>query len=593
MSKLVNYPVALPTASLPEDTDPVSVARDFTPRLYNLASQHFIPDALWRDLFALTGTLRTFHNASSVSSTWAETTKTRKVHSFVSDPEEARVVRLPQGSAWVEARYSFECGERPETRCTAILNLVRDQGDGEWKIWVLRTVLEGLKGMPDVEFLEPEKVRDEGKLSNGVNGHGEEEEFECVVIGGGLAGLSTGGRLKALGVRYLVLDKNERVGDNWKLRYASARLHTNREYGHLPFDRTFGPEYEEYLSKDDLAKGYTEWVKKFNINIWQGTSVESGTWDESRQLWTLNLRQGEDECSITTSFVVLAGGAGGQVPIFPPPYQDEEVFEGTTMHSAEYTEPSKWKGKHGVVVGTANTAHDVAADMVDTELASVTIIQRSRTYVLPAEHYFKIVTLNYNAQKPTHEADRGTLTSPFAVAELMSCATLSAMASKEPERFDALERVGFKVERYGNIQDHIVNRLGGHYMDVGASKKIAEGLIKVKSDALPVRYVKDGLVFSDGTHLKADLIVFATGFVGNMRRQVDQIFGTKVGDQVGDFWGLDEEGEIKGAFKPVGHPAIWLHGGTIGQGRYYSRFIALQIKARLLRTALPLYEKTP
>lgn len=38
-------------------------------------------------------------------------------------------------------------------------------------------------------------------------------------------------------------------------------------------------------------------------------------------------------------------------------------------------------------------------------------------------------------------------------------------------------------------------------------------------------------------------------------------------------------------------PVMWYHGGTIGQARYYSRFIALQVKARLLGTPLPLYEK--
>jgi hypothetical protein len=46
--------------------------------------------------------------------------------------------------------------------------------------------------------------------------------------------------------------------------------------------------------------------------------------------------------------------------------------------------------------------------------------------------------------------------------------------------------------------------------------------------------------------------VFATGFVGNMRRQVDQLFGAEIGEQVGDYWTLDEEGELKGAFKPTG-----------------------------------------
>ncbi|KUJ21180.1 dimethylaniline monooxygenase (N-oxide forming) [Mollisia scopiformis] len=589
MSTLVNYPCALPTTPIPTTINSLSIAQQLTPKLPHLTPQDFAQDALWRDIFALTGTLRTFHSATSVSAAWTETSLRAKVHSFTLEPGSVRVVRLPQGSAWIEARFSFETGATPATFCTAIVSLVPDQ-DGEWRIWVLRTVLEQLKGQPDVDVLQPVT-----ELKNGyVNGEGEKGHFDCVVIGGGLAGLSTGGRLKALGVSYVVLDKNRNVGDNWKLRYGSARLHTNREYGHLPFERTFGPEYEEYLSKDDLAKGYAAWVKKFEINIWLGTIVESGTWDSSKHLWTLRLRQDdENDRLITASFMVLAGGAGGQVPVSPPPYQDRDVFEGTTLHSAEYTTPAQWKGKHGVVVGTANTAHDVADDMLQAGLASVTMIQRSKTYILPAEYYKKVSSLSYNATNPTEVADRGSLTTPFGVADLMSQAVLHDMASKESERFDSLERAGFKTERYGNIQEHILVRLGGHYMDVGASKKIAAGLIKVKSDTLPVRYVKDGLIFSDGTHLKADVIVFATGFVGNMREQVEQLFGSEIGDQVGDFWTLDKEGELKAAFKPTGHPAIWLHGGTIGQGRYYSRFIALQIKAKLLGTPLPLYEKTP
>jgi hypothetical protein len=44
---------------------------------------------------------------------------------------------------------------------------------------------------------------------------------------------------------------------------------------------------------------------------------------------------------------------------------------------------------------------------------------------------------------------------------------------------------------------------------------------------------------------------------------------------------------------PCTDPALWYHGGTQGLARYYSRFIALQIKASLLGTPLPIYLKTP
>jgi hypothetical protein len=63
---------------------------------------------------------------------------------------------------------------------------------------------------------------------------------------------------------------------------------------------------------------------------------------------------------------------------------------------------------------------------------------------------------------------------------------MHAQARKEPERFDALERVGFKTERYGSMTDTLYNRMGGHYMDVGASAKIAKGLVKVPLSFHPI-----------------------------------------------------------------------------------------------------------
>jgi hypothetical protein len=103
------------------------------------------------------------------------------------------------------------------------------------------------------------------------------------------------------------------------------------------------------------------------------------------------------------------------------------------------------------------------------------------------------------------------------------------MTDAERSRFDKLEASGFKLDRYGSIIHHLYNRMGGHYIDVGTSAKIANGLIKIQTST-PVSYTENGILFDDGTELEADVIVFATGFEG-------------------DFWGLDEEGEIKGAWK--------------------------------------------
>lgn len=76
--------------------------------------------------------------------------------------------------------------------------------------------------------------------------------------------------------------------------------------------------------------------------------------------------------------------------------------------------------------------------------------------------------------------------------------------------------------------------------------------IKMKSNAHPTRYTPTGLEFSDGTELPADVIVFTTGFVGNMRHNISALVSPEVESQLEDLWGLDAEGELLGAFKYSG-----------------------------------------
>ena len=86
----------------------------------------------------------------------------------------------------------------------------------------------------------------------------------------------------------------------------------------------------------------------------------------------------------------------------------------------------------------------------------------------------------YNQEIPTEVADRTSFSLPTAISRHLSMAGLNGMAREEPERFDALERAGFKVERYGDLLKCMYERFGGHYMDVGTSAKIANGSVCIK-----------------------------------------------------------------------------------------------------------------
>jgi hypothetical protein len=60
------------------------------------------------------------------------------------------------------------------------------------------------------------------------------------------------------------------------------------------------------------------------------------------------------------------------------------------------------------------------------------------------------------------------------------------------------------------------------------------------------------LVFADGSRVEADAIVFATGFERGMHSTISNLLGKDIANQVDEFWGIDDEGEINGVFKPSG-----------------------------------------
>lgn len=95
----------------------------------------------------------------------------------------------------------------------------------------------------------------------------------------------------------------------------------------------------------------------------------------------------------------------------------------------------------------------------------------------------------YNGNIPTETSDRGMFTNPISIARLTSAKAFHTMARAEPGRWEGLERAGFKVDPYGDIQDAVNVRLGGHYIDIGTSAKISKGLVSVSSlelESLPL-----------------------------------------------------------------------------------------------------------
>jgi hypothetical protein len=155
------------------------------------------------------------------------------------------------------------------------------------------------------------------------------------------------------------------------------------------------------------------------------------------------------------------------------------------------------------------------------------------------------------------------------------------IAKQDKDLLEGLTKAGFALDEGPDNAGMFMKyfqRGGGYYIDVGASQLIVDGKIKIKQGLEITTVNPHSITFSDGSELEADEIVFATGYQ-NMREATRKIFGDDVADKVKDVWGMDEEGELRTMWRRSGHPRFWFMGGNFALCRFYSRLLALQIKA--------------
>jgi putative flavoprotein involved in K+ transport len=141
-----------------------------------------------------------------------------------------------------------------------------------------------------------------------------------------------------------------------------------------------------------------------------------------------------------------------------------------------------------------------------------------------------------------------------------------------------------------------LRRGSGYYIDVGAGDLVADGRVRLVHGQVR-ELTEDAVVLEDGTELPADLVVYATGY-GSMSGWLDDLISPEVASKVGKVWGLGSgttkdpgpwEGEQRNMWKPTQQPGLWFHGGNLHQSRYYSLYLALQLKARLEGLPTPVY----
>ena len=546
----------------------------------------FRPEAHWRDLLALTWQVVTISGAGRIAASL-------KVHApgagptgFQVDHQRTRprqVIRA--GTDVIEAFFRFETAR---VRANGLLRLIPEGASGTLcKAWTLLTAVDEIKGCE--ESIGSRRPRGEAYSRNfkGPNwldrrkaaaAYGDRDP-EVLIVGGGHAGLSIASRLKALDVGALIVDRNCRIGDNWRNRYHALTLHNQVQVNHLPY-MPFPAGWPSYIPKDKLANWFEAYAEAMELDFWTGTEFSGGTYDEAAGRWSVLLRQsGGGTRTVRPKHIVMATGVSG-IPNLPDIPTLKE-FAGPVIHSSQYGDASEWQGRNAMVIGTGNSGHDIAQDLHENG-ARVTLVQRSPTLIVNIEPSAQLPYALYSEGIPLEDCDLIAASTPL---ELMRTAhrTMTTQARElDKPLLDGLTRAGFKIDTEDETgwQFKYLTRGGGYYFNVGCSDLIVEAKVRLVQFADIEGFVPKGARMANGEVIGADLVVLATGYKG-LEYLVRQLFGEGVANRVGPIWGFDEDRqELRNMWMRTGQPGLWFIGGSFAQCRIYSKVLALQIKAQ-------------
>ena len=348
-----------------------------------ILSNLFFEDSHWRDILALTWKIQTVSGKSKVIENLYNKIMDVSAKSFEIDQQRTlprEVIRAGKNVIEVILRFKTKFGN-----CEGVVRLFEDQErKGSFKAWSLLTALSDLSSS-DKKNIEQYQNILEGP--NWLDKRNEDRlyknrEPEVIVVGSGQAGLSIAARLKQQNIDTLIVDKNERIGDNWRNRYHSLKLHNQTHVNHLPY-MPFPSTWPTYIPKDKLAGWFEYYVESMELNAWTNTKFIGAEYYENKKHWKVKLKLSNGTIKIMKpKHIVMAVGVSSVPNRTKIPGIDD--YKGEVIHSADYDNGKHYNGKNVLVYGTGTSAHDVAQDLY-VHGANVKIVQRSPSMVVNVE----------------------------------------------------------------------------------------------------------------------------------------------------------------------------------------------------------------
>lgn len=361
------------------------------------------------------------------------------------------------------------------------------------------------------------------------------------IIGAGSSGITAAQVLAARGIDFDCFEMGSGVGGNWRygndngVSSAYRSLHTNTsrtgtEYAAYPMPAA----YPDYPNHWQVAAYFDDFVDHFGLRerITFRTEVvkvvSTGSTDGERpgrgyDVTIRRLGDGREPETRHYDHVIVANGHHWN-PRWPEPsFPGSETFPGEQVHAHYYRTPDALDDKRVVVLGIGNSACDIAVE--SSRVARETYLAMRRgAHVLP-KYIFGVPT-DHLASSPLGRGPHGMQKLGMKAMLRVAVGRMTDYGLPAPDH-DVLDA-------HPTISDDLLTRLG--HGDITVKPNIA-------------RFEGSRVVFTDGTSVEADVVVYCTGY----RVSFPFLEGTVVRAE-------DNHVDLYRRVVPPGHPGLYFIG---------------------------------
>ncbi|CAJ0959373.1 unnamed protein product, partial [Mesorhabditis belari] len=321
--------------------------------------------------------------------------------------------------------------------------------------------------------------------------------MKICVIGAGASGLPAIKSAIEKGFKVTCFEKSNDIGGLWRYKadpcpgegsvMRSTVINTSKEmtaYSDFPPPK----EAANFMHNSELLRYFRAYAEHNDllryIKLEHSVSnvARAPDFDESGR-WIVTYTDLTTEKTTTDIFdgVMVCTGHHTE-EYWPKPFPGQEFFKGKIIHSHQYKDFKGFEDKRVIVVGIGNSGGDLCVELSKVA-EKVYLATRSGTWVM---------NRIWDMGEPVNNGFRKSF--PFWLQNWI-------LSNKLTVRCDH-GRYGLKpkhrpLEAHLTVNDELPNR-------------IACGMVVVKPNI--GSFTEDGVIFEDGTIIKADIIIFATGY---------------------------------------------------------------------------------